>query len=65
MARIRSILRGMDGILGFSIAAEHAIRITYDDLRTDPQKITDALHRGGVHIPGKPEPIEEKPPSNQ
>ena len=46
----------MDGIIGFAIAAEHTIRVTFDDLKTDQQKITDALLQGGVAIPGKPEP---------
>ncbi|MDO9228148.1 MAG: hypothetical protein Q8M86_03990 [Syntrophales bacterium] len=41
--------------------AEHTIRVTFDGLKTDRQKITDALLRGGVTIPGKPEPITETP----
>jgi hypothetical protein len=51
----------MGGVIGFKIAAEHTIRITFDDLKTDQQKITDALIRGGVTISGKPEPVIETP----
>jgi copper chaperone CopZ len=61
LARIRSILRGVDGIIGFTIVAEHTIRVTFDDLKTDQRKIIDALLQGGVTIPGKPEPITETP----
>ncbi|MEK6534435.1 MAG: hypothetical protein AABZ40_02085 [Thermodesulfobacteriota bacterium] len=51
----------MDGIIGLTIAAEHTIRITFDGLKTDQQKITDSLLRGGVTISGKPEPVTEAP----
>lgn len=51
----------MDGIIGFTIVAEHTIRVTFDDLKTDQRKITDALLQGGVTIPGKPEPMTETP----
>ena len=61
MARIRSILNGVDGIIGFTIVAEHTIRVTFDDLKTDQQKITNALLQGGVTIPGKPQPTTETP----
>ena len=61
MARIRSILRGVDGIIGVAIVAEHTIRVTFDGLKTDQQKITNALLQDGVTIPGKPEPITETP----
>jgi hypothetical protein len=61
LARIRSILRGVDGIIGFTIVAEHKIRVTFDDLKTDQQKIIDMLLQGGVTIPGKPEPTKETP----
>jgi hypothetical protein len=63
LARIRSILRGVDGIIGFTIAAEHTIRVTFDDLKTDREKITNALLQGGVTIPGKPEPTTRTPSS--
>jgi len=51
----------VDGIIGVAIAAEHTIRVTFDDLKTDQRKITDALLQGGVTIPGKREPITETP----
>ena len=51
----------MDGIIGLAIVAEHTIRVTFDDLKTDQQKITNALLQGGVTIPGKPEPMTETP----
>ena len=53
----------MDGIIGFTIAAEHTIRVTFDDMKTDQRKITDALLQGGVAIPGQSKPASEKPPS--
>jgi hypothetical protein len=53
----------MDGIISFASPAEHRIRITFDDRKTDPEKITQALVQGGVAIPGKSTPATEKPPS--
>jgi len=37
------------------------IRITYDDQKTDEEKIVQALVEGGVSIPGKSTPETEKP----
>jgi hypothetical protein len=51
----------MDGIVRFGSPAEHQIRITFDDGKTDPEKITQALVQGGVAIPGKSTPATEKP----
>ncbi|MEK7244041.1 MAG: hypothetical protein AAB112_07765 [Thermodesulfobacteriota bacterium] len=51
----------MDGIIRVAIEAEHTIRVTFDGLKTDQEKITNALLQGGVTIPGKPEPITETP----
>jgi len=51
----------VDGIIGVEIVAEHTIRVTFDDLKTDPQKITAALLKGGVAIPGQPKPAAEVP----
>ena len=54
---------GVDGIITFASPAEHQIRITFDDRKTDPEKITQALVQGGVAIPGKSTPATERPPS--
>jgi hypothetical protein len=51
----------MDGIISFASPAEHRIRIIFDDRKTDPEKITQALVRGGVVIPGKSTPATEMP----
>ncbi|MBU1744307.1 MAG: hypothetical protein KJ649_05380 [Proteobacteria bacterium] len=42
----------MDGIIRVAIEAEHTIRVTFDGLKTDQQKITNALLQGGVTMPG-------------
>jgi len=46
----------MDGIISFASPAENQIRITFDDRKTDPEKITQALVQGGVAIPGNQRP---------
>jgi hypothetical protein len=51
----------MDGIIRFASPAENRIRITFDDGKTDQEKITQALARGGVVIPGKSTPAKETP----
>jgi hypothetical protein len=51
----------MEGIISFASPAEHRIRITFDDRKTDSEKITQALIQGGVAIPGKPKPATETP----
>jgi hypothetical protein len=51
----------MDGILHFTSPADNKIRITFDDRKTDPEKITQALVQGGVTIPGKSTPTTERP----
>lgn len=53
----------MDGIITFASPAENRIRITFDDRKTDPEKIKQALVQSGVAIPGKSTPVTEKPPS--
>jgi hypothetical protein len=55
----------MDGIIRFASPAENQIRITFDDRKTDPEKITQALVQGGVAISGKSKPAPEKPVSHQ
>lgn len=39
--------------------ASNRMRITFDDQKTDPEKITDALVQGGVAIPGRSTPQTE------
>jgi hypothetical protein len=51
----------VDGFITFVSPAENRIRITYDDRKTDPEKITQALVQGGIVIPGKSKPASEKP----
>jgi hypothetical protein len=51
----------MDGIIRFASPAENRILITFDDRKTDPEKITQALVLGGVVIPGKSKPASETP----
>jgi hypothetical protein len=53
----------VDGIVRFGSPAENQIRITFDDQKTDPEKITQALVQGGVAIPGKSTPATERPPA--
>jgi len=53
----------MDGVIRFASPAANLMRITYDDRKTDSEKITQALVQGGVSIPGKSTPETEKPPS--
>ncbi len=52
----------MDGIITFGSPAENQIRITFDDQKTDAEKIAQALVQGGVAIPGKPTPGVRKTP---
>jgi hypothetical protein len=49
----------MDGIIAFASPAEHTIWITFDDGKTDREKITDV--KGGVTIPGEKTPTAETP----
>ena len=51
----------MDGIIRFGSRSENQLRITFDDRKTDPEKITHALVQGGVAIPGKSTPETERP----
>jgi hypothetical protein len=51
----------MDGIINFASPAQDQIRITFDDQKTDPEKITQALVQGGLAIPGRSKPAAEKP----
>jgi hypothetical protein len=51
----------MAGVIRFANPAENKIDITYNDEKTDEEKITQALLDGGVAIEGKqsraPEPM--------
>ena len=51
----------MDGVITVTASGENRIRITYDDRKTDPGKITDALVQGGVDVPGKSTQAAEAP----
>ncbi|MFZ4438345.1 MAG: hypothetical protein ACOYOS_07960 [Syntrophales bacterium] len=51
----------MDGIIGLAVVGEHTIQVTFDELKIDQQKITNALLQGGVAIPGKSAPMTETP----
>jgi len=47
----------MDGIITFGSTAENKISATFDDQKTDAEKIVQALVEGGVTIQGKPAPV--------
>ena len=47
----------MDGIITFGSTAENKISVTFDDQKTDAEKIMRALVEGGVIIQGKPAPV--------
>ncbi|MDD4996847.1 MAG: hypothetical protein PHI99_01770 [Syntrophales bacterium] len=51
----------LDGVITVTSPGKDRIRITYDDRKTDPGKITDALVRGGVDVPGKSTQAAEAP----
>lgn len=51
----------LDGVIAVTSPGKDRIRITYDDRKTDPGKITDALVRGGVDVPGKSTQAAEAP----
>lgn len=51
----------MDGVIRFGSPSDNQIRITFDDRKTDPEKITQALVQGGVAIPGRSTPETERP----
>jgi hypothetical protein len=55
----------MDGIISFASPVQDQIRIAFDDGKTDPEKITQALAQGGVAIPGASKPVLEKPLSHE
>ena len=50
----------MDGIIRFMSPAQNRMRITFDDGKTDPETITQALVQGGVAIPGRSTPDAER-----
>jgi copper chaperone CopZ len=51
----------MDGIIRFGSPAENTISITFDDQKTDEEKIVQALDTGGVVLQGKQTPAEASP----
>jgi len=58
---IRSILKDMEGIIRLENPVENRIVITFDDQKTDEEKITQALLIGGVSIQGNQMPMPETP----
>lgn len=49
----------MDGIIRFGSMAKNSISITFDDQKTDEEKIVQALDRGGVVLQGKQTPAQD------
>jgi hypothetical protein len=52
--RISSILQRMGGIIRFGIPADNRVDITFDDQKTDEQRIAQALVDGGVVVRTNP-----------
>jgi hypothetical protein len=51
----------MDGIIRFGSPADNTVSITFDDEKTDEEKILQALAAGGVVLPGKQTPAQGSP----
>ncbi len=51
----------MDGIIRFGSPAENTVSITFDDQKTDEEKIVQALETGGVALPGNKTPAQGSP----
>jgi copper chaperone CopZ len=51
----------MDGIIRFGSPAENTVSITFDDQKTDEEKIVQALDMGGVVLQGKQTPPQGSP----
>jgi len=51
----------MDGIIRFGSPAENTVSITFDDQKTDEEKIVQALEMGGVALPGNKTPAQGSP----
>jgi len=51
----------MDGIIRFGSPAENTVSITFDDQKTDEEKIVQALEMGGVVLQGKQTPAQGSP----
>jgi copper chaperone CopZ len=47
----------MDGIITFGSTAENKISVTFDDQKTDAEKIVQALVEGGVTVREKAAPV--------
>jgi copper chaperone CopZ len=54
--RIGSILKRTDGVIRFEKPVENRISVTFDDQKTDEEKIVQALVKGGVTVPEIPAP---------
>jgi hypothetical protein len=55
--RIGAILKGIDGIIRFVSPMADRMDITFDDGKTDEQKIAKALVDGGLTVRQNPEPV--------
>lgn len=51
----------MEGIIHFGRPADNTVAITFDDQKTDEEKIVQALTGGGVVLPGKQTPAQVSP----
>jgi len=51
----------MEGVIRFGSPAKNTISITFDDQKTDEEKITQALDVGGVALQGKQTPVQASP----
>jgi copper chaperone CopZ len=51
----------MKGIIRFGSPAENTVSITFDDQKTDEEKIVQALDMGGVVLQGKQTPAQGSP----
>jgi hypothetical protein len=47
----------MNGIIRFGSLAENLLNVTFDDTKTDAQRIAQALVEGGVVVRTNPEPV--------
>lgn len=52
----------MDGIISFGRPGEDTVIITFDDQKTDKNRIVQALELGGVALPGKKTPATQGSP---
>ena len=51
----------MEGIIRFGSPVENTVSITFDDQKTDEEKIVQALETGGVALQRKQTPAQGSP----